>query len=103
MNTNMTLSVKYLSMERPYNLTWYHGDLLLSNSTLYFQKSSKDDFVIQMYGQIVIHSGFIANLTMVKGDYGIFKCLLENNYGTATSRFELDNNDKGVTYIKHCY
>ncbi|VDI49108.1 Hypothetical predicted protein [Mytilus galloprovincialis] len=93
--TNVTLSVKFLSMERPYYLEWYYENCLLPNSTLYFQNSSKDDFVIRMYGQIVIQSGFTANLTMVKRDFGIFKCLLENDYGTATSRFELNNNDKG--------
>lgn len=101
MDTNVTLTVKFLSMERPYNLKWYYEDSLLSNHTLYFQNSSKDVFVIRMYGQIVIYNGYIANLTMINRGYGTVKylLLLENEFGTAKVKFKIKFQDKGITVM----
>lgn len=54
-----------------------------------------------MYGQILIHKGYIENLTMINQGYGTvnYLLLLENDYGTAKVKFKLKYQDKGITVI----
>ncbi|CAG2256934.1 unnamed protein product [Mytilus edulis] len=97
MGTTVTLSVKFLSMQKPNKPKWYHKNRLLPNSTQFYQTTSKDIIVIRMYGEIVHYTGYIASLTVVEKDTKRFKflLLLRNDYGTAETTFELNNRDNG--------
>lgn len=98
MGTTLILSVKFLSVHKPHNPKWYYQNQLLPTSTQFFQNTSKDVLVMRMYGQILTHDGYIANLTVLNGDYRIFNylLLLENDYGTTKLQFEINN---GITLI----
>ncbi|XP_071131048.1 uncharacterized protein [Mytilus edulis] len=100
MGTTVTLSVKFLSMQKPNKPKWYHKNRLLPNSTRFYQKTSNDIIVIRMYGEIVPYTGYIASLTVVKEDIGRFKflLLLRNNHGIAETTFELNNSCNGIIY-----
>lgn len=100
MDTTVTLSAKFLSMQSPQKPTWYCKNSLLPNSTRFYQTTSKDIIVIRIYGKILTYNGYIANLTVFKEDIGGLKflLLLRNNYGTAETTFELNNTDNGIIH-----
>ncbi|CAG2186900.1 unnamed protein product [Mytilus edulis] len=102
MDTTVTLSAKFLSMQKPHKPTWYCKNRLLPNSTQFYQTMSKDIIVIRMYGESVPYTGYIASLTVVNEDIGRFKfmLLLRNDYGTAETTFELNNPGSNVFNIR---
>lgn len=104
MDTTVTLSVKFLSVKRPYNPRWFYKKMRIPNSTQFFQNMSKDILVIRMYGKVLTHNGYIANLT-ISNDYAIFKCylLIDNEYGTTKMEFEFNNHYNGIIFTFPTY
>lgn len=79
--------------------------MLLPNSTRFYQNMSEDVLVMRMYGKILTLKGYIANLTIINPDYGVFKyrLLLDNDYGTTKIKFQFNNQENGITLLHLCY